>query len=100
VKDKRVLTDGTHSVELDVIPLKPHVDAMMIVYLPKDKVVVQADINTALPANAPPPANPNPWTVELYGEIQRQKWDVAQIAGIHGGVSTMADLEKAAGKAR
>jgi glyoxylase-like metal-dependent hydrolase (beta-lactamase superfamily II) len=99
VKDKRVLTDGTHSVELDVIPLKPHVDAMIIVYLPKDKVVVQADINTALPANAPPPANPNPWTVALYGEIQKQHWDVAQIAGIHGGVSKMADLEKAAGKA-
>jgi glyoxylase-like metal-dependent hydrolase (beta-lactamase superfamily II) len=99
VKDKRVLTDGTHSVELDVMPLKPHVDAMMIVYLPKDKVVVQADINTALPANTAPPANPNPWTVDLYDEIQKQKWDVAQIAGIHGGVSKMADLEKAAGKA-
>jgi glyoxylase-like metal-dependent hydrolase (beta-lactamase superfamily II) len=100
VKDKRVLTDGTHSVELDIIPLKLHVDAMMIVYVPTDKLVVQADINTVLQANAPPPGNPNPWTVQLYDEIQKQKWDVAQIAGIHGGVSKMADLEKAAGKAR
>jgi glyoxylase-like metal-dependent hydrolase (beta-lactamase superfamily II) len=98
VKNTRVLTDGTHSVELDVIPLAPHVDAMMLVYLPKDKVVVQADINTVLPANAPLPANPNPWTVQLYEEIRKQKWDVEQIAGIHGGVTTMADLEKAAGR--
>jgi glyoxylase-like metal-dependent hydrolase (beta-lactamase superfamily II) len=100
VKDKRVLTDGAHTVELDVIALAPHVDAMMLVYLPKDKVLVQADINTAIPANAAAPAIPNPWTVQLYDEIQKQKWDVTQVAGIHGGVSTMADLEKAAGKAR
>jgi glyoxylase-like metal-dependent hydrolase (beta-lactamase superfamily II) len=98
VKDTRTITDGTHSVVAEIIPLKPHVDAMMIIYVPADKVLVQADINTAVPANAPPPANPNPWTVQLYGEIQKQKWDVAQIAGIHGGVNKIADLQKAAGK--
>lgn len=98
VSDKRVLTDGTHSVELGVVSLKPHVDAMLLIYVPQDKVLVQADINATLPANAPSPANPNPLTVKLYDEIQRLKWDVAQIAGIHGAVSTLADLEKAAGK--
>ena len=99
VTTKRVLTDGSQTLELYVQPLTGHNTAMILAYLPRQKILVEADAYTPAAANAPPAAMPNPFTVQLYGEVQKLKLDVAQIAALHGpGVRTMDDLKKAAGK--
>ena len=98
VSEKRVLSDGSHTIELYTLSYKPHVDSLMFVYLPKEKILVQADVTVAAPANAPAPATPNPLSVKLYDDIQRLKLDVAQIVGIHGGVTTIAQLQGLVGK--
>jgi glyoxylase-like metal-dependent hydrolase (beta-lactamase superfamily II) len=46
VTAKRVLTDGTHTVELYPVQTT-HADGMLIAYLPKEKVVVEADLYIA-----------------------------------------------------
>jgi len=47
----------------------------------------------------PPPAKPNPYSVNLYQNIQKLKLDVGQIAALHGPrVVTLADLRTAIGK--
>ena len=47
---------------------------------------------------APQPAAPNPYTVNLLRNVQRLQLDVAQIAALHGPrVTTLADLRAAAG---
>jgi hypothetical protein len=49
--------------------------------------------------NAPPPATPNPFAVNLYDNIQRLKLDVRAIAALHGPrVATLADLRTAIGQ--
>jgi len=66
------------------------------VYLPKEKVLVEAD--------AYPPAAPNPLgapvveAVNLYDNIRRLKLDVQQIAPIHGRWVTINDLRAAIGR--
>ena len=45
VADKKVYTDGTHTVELYHIYPAPHSNALLVAYLPKEKVLFQGDFS-------------------------------------------------------
>lgn len=53
VGDKRVYTDGTRTVEFYHIYPAPHSNALLIAYLPKEKILFQGDfsVNPGQPAN-------------------------------------------------
>jgi glyoxylase-like metal-dependent hydrolase (beta-lactamase superfamily II) len=98
---KRVLTDGKRSIEIHSLADNSHNDAFVLVYLPAEKILIEADAYTPLAANAPLPAVPNPYSVNLYENIQKLKLDVGQIAALHGPrVATLADLRSAIGISR
>jgi glyoxylase-like metal-dependent hydrolase (beta-lactamase superfamily II) len=98
VTDKHVLADSKRNVEIYPIVGSGHNDAFLMIYLPKEKILIEGDAFTPGAADAPPPAVPNPYTVNLYENIKRLKLDVRQIAAIHGPrVATMADLRAAIG---
>ncbi len=107
VGEKRVLTDGTHEIDLYHIQNGGHTDSMLIAYLPKDRVLVEADLYTAPVPNplAPPPdpkapAPPvNPFTLNLVENLERLKLDPEWILGLHGREASKDELMKAAGKA-
>jgi glyoxylase-like metal-dependent hydrolase (beta-lactamase superfamily II) len=97
---KHVLSDGKRKIELHSLAGNSHNDAFLLVYLPKEKILVEADAFTPTAANVPPPAKPNPYSVNLYQNIQKLKLDVKQIAALHGPrVVTLADLKTAIGQA-
>lgn len=96
--DKKVLSDGNRTLELHHLRGNPHNEAIIMVYLPGDKVLIEADVYTPAAVNAPPPASPNPSTVNLYENVQRLKLDVGPIAPLHGRMVTWADLLKAIGR--
>ena len=100
VATSRVITDGKQTIDVYVQPLAGHNDAMILVYLPNQKLLVEADAWTPPAGNAPPPPGPpNPFTVQLYDEVEKLKIDVKQIAALHGpGLRPIEDLKKAAGK--
>ena len=97
VADKRVLTDGTRTVEIYHVRGNLHNDGLLMVYLPKEKVLIQADAFHPRPG-APPYPTPPPFTVNLFENIQRLKLDVAQVLHIHGGTDPIATVAKAAGR--
>jgi len=41
-----------------------------MIYLPKEKILIEGDAYTPAAADAPPPASPNPFSVNLYENIQ------------------------------
>ena len=97
---KHVLTDGKRPIEIHEITGSGHNDGFAMIYLPKEKILIEGDAYTPAAADAPPPATPNPFSVNLYENIQRLKLDVKQIAALHGPrVTTMADLRAAIGTA-
>jgi glyoxylase-like metal-dependent hydrolase (beta-lactamase superfamily II) len=97
--DKHVLTDGSRAIEIHHIAGSGHNDAFAMVYLPAEKILSEADAYTPLAADAPPPAMPNPFSVNLHDNIQRLKLDVRQIAALHGPrLVTLADLRAAIGQ--
>ncbi len=93
--DTRVLTSGNRSVEVYQIANSPHAEGFAMVYLPSEKLLIEADAYTP-PASAtpgapsPPPAFPGfgpavaPSARNLYDNIVRLKLDVALIVPLHG----------------
>jgi len=91
--DKHVLTDGRRTIEVHLIAGSGHNDGFAMVYLPTEKILAEVDAYAPPAGNAPPPAQPSPFAVNLYENIQRLKLDVRQIAALHGPrVATMNDL--------
>lgn len=90
---KRVLTDGTHTLELHDIGPNPHVKEAVIVYLPQQKAAFQADL-IGLPAQGPlPPASPA--TVDFVQKVQQLGLQVDKILTAHGRDATMDEVVKA-----
>jgi glyoxylase-like metal-dependent hydrolase (beta-lactamase superfamily II) len=97
VTDQKTLTDGARSLEVHHVQGNPHNDGLLMVYLPKEKILVQADAFSPRPG--PPPTPPNPFSVNLHENIVRLNLDVRRIAPIHGTVVPLADLKTAIGEA-
>jgi len=102
VGEKKVLTDGTHVVELYHLQNFGHHDGMLIAYLPKEKVLLEADGYNPQPTTATPPSPPSPFTVSLLDNIRRLKLDVQRIVPVHypvdNRVVTMAELTRWVGR--
>jgi glyoxylase-like metal-dependent hydrolase (beta-lactamase superfamily II) len=98
VRNRQVLRDGSRVLEIHRIQGSQHSDGMLMVYLPKEKLLIEVDVFTPGPPGAPPPAVPNVFSVNLYENLQRLKLEVDRIAALHGRVTTAAELAKAIGK--
>jgi glyoxylase-like metal-dependent hydrolase (beta-lactamase superfamily II) len=100
VLDKRVLSDGRQTLELYKILGSNHADPMLVAYLPKDKLLVEADMwNPPAQPNAPPPSGPAAAEpLNLWNNIQRLKLDVVQIAPLHGRLVPFAEFQRAVGQ--
>jgi len=99
MQDKRVLSDGTRVVELYLIKGTVHDDGLIMAYLPKEKLLAEADVFTPAAPNAAPPSKPNPLHMELYDNLERLKLAVDQILPLHGRKVPLAELQKWIGKA-
>jgi glyoxylase-like metal-dependent hydrolase (beta-lactamase superfamily II) len=97
VRDRRVLTDGTRTVEVRHIAGSLHADDLLMVYLPKEKFLIEADAYTPPAPNAAPMTPPSAFTVNLVENITKQGLAVDQILPLHGRMVPVAELHKAAG---
>jgi glyoxylase-like metal-dependent hydrolase (beta-lactamase superfamily II) len=96
VGDRKVLTDGARTVEVLHVRGNLHSEGLLIVYLPKERMVIHADLFSP----RPPEAKQLPWsplTASFFENIQRLKLDVAQMVHVHGGMDPIEKLVEAAG---
>jgi glyoxylase-like metal-dependent hydrolase (beta-lactamase superfamily II) len=98
VKDKRVLSDGNMVLELYHVKEQLHTEGLLMVYVPKEKLLIQADAYIPRPGAPPLPA-PSPHTVNLVDNVSRLKLTVDRVVHIHGGRSPYSELLAAAGRA-
>jgi glyoxylase-like metal-dependent hydrolase (beta-lactamase superfamily II) len=87
---KKAISDGKQSLELYAFTGSPHVEPMVLAYVPGAKVAFQSDLwfpGTGAPAN--------PAAKQLLDSMHALKLNVATNAGGHGGVAPAAELEKA-----
>jgi len=98
VGDKRVLTDGSRTIELHHLKNSGHNTATLIAYLPKERILMYGD-------GYNPPAGDDPRTpdrspeygMQLYDNVQRLKLNPARIAPVHGRVVPFENMKIALG---
>ena len=97
VGDKGVLSDGERTIELHLLKGYEHTGDMLVLYLPKEKLLAEPDAFTPPPqAGTPLVRTAIPYAKALYDNIQRLKLDVQVIAPLHGNrTSDVAELAKA-----
>jgi hypothetical protein len=101
VNGKHVISDGKHPVETYHQVGTAHNDAVVMVYLPADKMLIQVDAWNTEAVTAPYLDTiggefTNPYIVNLYDNILRLGLDVRQLVPLHGPrTTTMAELRKA-----
>jgi glyoxylase-like metal-dependent hydrolase (beta-lactamase superfamily II) len=94
VDSVRVIEDGSRRLELYQIGPSPHVDQILIGYLPKERILLEGDL-LDMPGAKPSVGGED--TEQFAAKIRELRLDVAQIVPIHGSpaVGTMQDLERA-----
>jgi glyoxylase-like metal-dependent hydrolase (beta-lactamase superfamily II) len=97
VLDKRVLSDGTQSLEIYRVQGSDHDDSMLMAYVPKAKLLIEADAFTPGAPNAPLPAPTKEMGV-LNSNVQRLNLDVRQVAPIHGRLVMGDEFRRAVGR--
>ncbi|MBM4297134.1 MAG: MBL fold metallo-hydrolase, partial [Deltaproteobacteria bacterium] len=96
--DNMVLTDGTRSVELYQIVGNAHHDGLIMAYLRKEKLLIEADAYTPLPIGAEPPKVANPFSVNLETNVRRLNFEVERILPLHGRIVPYGELLNTIGK--
>lgn len=82
--EKKVLTDGNHVIELYHLQGSGHNEGLLMAYLPKEKVLLEADAyNPPASVSTPPPTPVSPYTANIVSEIARLKLDVETIVPVH-----------------
>ncbi|MEO7402445.1 MAG: MBL fold metallo-hydrolase, partial [Burkholderiales bacterium] len=98
VGEQMIMKDATRTVEIHRLRDPLHVDTFLMVYLPKEHLLVEADAFTPRPPNSPAPSPADPYHVNLIDNISRLKLTVEQILPLHGRVVPVAELNRMVGK--
>jgi glyoxylase-like metal-dependent hydrolase (beta-lactamase superfamily II) len=97
--DKHVITDGTRRIEIYAIQNNVHAEGFNMIYLPKEKILMEAD---AFSPRSPSPITQapgfiNPSTRNLWDNIQQKKLAVETILPMHGRIGKIEELKAEAG---
>ena len=98
VNGKRIFSDGQRVVEVYYIEGSLHAQGFMMVYLPREKILIEADAYTPGPPNTPTPARLNDLNLNLVQNMERLKLAVEQILPLHGRMVTVTELYTAVGR--
>jgi glyoxylase-like metal-dependent hydrolase (beta-lactamase superfamily II) len=101
--DKKVFQDATRTLELYVVKNLPHADGNVIGYLPKEKILVYADMfNLPTAAQGPVPNPPVVGTMVFLDNIERLKLDVERIMSVQtlnpDRLTSVADIRASLGR--
>jgi glyoxylase-like metal-dependent hydrolase (beta-lactamase superfamily II) len=92
------LSDDKRRIEIHEMDASIHAQGFLMVYLPKERLLIEADAYTPLAAGMPPPAVANANNVNLVQNIERLKLNVDRILPLHGRIVPMSELHAAIGR--
>jgi glyoxylase-like metal-dependent hydrolase (beta-lactamase superfamily II) len=98
VEAKTVLADATRPVEIHELQGSIHARGLLVVWLPREQLLIEADAYTPGPPpapgapEAPPPAVPNANHLNLVQNLERLGLAPQRILPLHGRVVPVADL--------
>ena len=97
VGDRHEFDDGVRKVEVHAIAESTHASAFLMVYLPAEKLLIEADAYTPLAAGAPAPKPVNANHANLVANVERLGLAVERILPLHGRIVPYAELLRMVG---
>jgi len=98
VNGKYVISDNLRTVEVHEMQGSVHAQGFMLAYLPRERLLIEADAYTPGPPNSPPPPVANANQVNLVQNIERLNLQVDRILPLHGRVVPVSELYTAIGR--
>jgi glyoxylase-like metal-dependent hydrolase (beta-lactamase superfamily II) len=94
VGQTHVINDPLRTIEVHHVAGNAHNGGMLVVYVPAEKILIQADVYAPPPGNAVNPVFP--FAANLLENIVRKRLDVDRVVGIHGTPVAFAEFQAAA----
>jgi len=98
VDSKLVLGDADRPIEIHSLQGSVHASGLLVVWLPRQQLLIQADAYTPGPPDAPPPEKPNANHLNLVQNLERLGLAPQRILPLHGRVVPAADLHTQIGR--
>ena len=98
VSGKRVFSDATRTVEVHEIDASIHSLGFLMVYLPKERLLIEADAYTPGPPGRAPPPVPDANNVNLVQNIERLNLGVDRILPLHSRIAPITELYAMTGR--
>jgi glyoxylase-like metal-dependent hydrolase (beta-lactamase superfamily II) len=95
VRENYVLSDGARSLNIYYVNPLRHVEGMLMAYLPKERMLVEADL---VDTTAPLPATLSRDQRSFFNAVRKLKLDVSQLVPIHGKPIPWSDFATVAGR--
>jgi glyoxylase-like metal-dependent hydrolase (beta-lactamase superfamily II) len=92
VEAKAVLNDANVAIEIHELQDSIHARGLLVVWLPREQLLIEADAYTPGAPDAPPPAVPNANHLNLVQNIERLGLTPRLILPLHGRVVPAAEL--------
>ena len=90
----RTLTDGSREMVIYHYAGNMHNAGMLMVFLPKEQILIEAD-SYSPPANVNDPPAAVPFLVHFYESVERLRLNIEQVVPIHGRLVTLEDVRQA-----
>ncbi len=98
VEGPTVLGDASRPVEIHELQGSQHATGLLMVWLPREQLLIEADAYTPGPPGAPPPAVPNANHLNLVQNLDRLGLAPQRILPLHGRVVPAAELYAQVGR--
>jgi hypothetical protein len=95
---KRVFQDDKHMIELYDIGPNPHAREILVAYLPKEKILFQADLLNPAANGSIPIAQDT--TLSFSERLEKLGLQIEKIYGVHGRPTTLEELRTSVEKRR
>ena len=97
VRENYVLSDGMRNMHISYVQPLAHAEGMLMAYLPKEKIVIEADLYDSPVGGAPPQGRPTAENKSLYDHVRRLGLEVRTIVPIHGQATAWSEFVKLMG---
>jgi len=92
IRENFIISDGTRNLNVHYVNPLTHVEGMLIAYLPKERLLLEADL---VDTDRQRPAKPTRDQMSFYNAVRKLALDVDQIVPVHGDPLPWAEFASA-----
>jgi glyoxylase-like metal-dependent hydrolase (beta-lactamase superfamily II) len=98
VNEMLLMSDGERMLEIHHVRGNEHAEDLIMVYLPREKLLIEADAFSPGPPDSPLSAQPESFAVNLVENIDRLRLSIERILPMHGPIVPLEQLYRALGR--